>query len=105
MNNPNTLQLTEADVLTYLRDVTDFYAPQFPEVRELRATINLLSDQVSFYGYIDENYNSIIGYGKTFAAAALDLREKIGTPTTRAAQLREQAAALIIEAQKLEGAQ
>jgi len=102
MNNPNPI--TEANMLAYLRDVTEFYAPQFPELCNFSAGAAHGNAAVAFFGDTDNKYNSICGIGLTFEAACADLRAKLGNPKGNAAKLREQAAKLMAEANKLEGA-
>jgi hypothetical protein len=102
MNNPNPI--TEAGMLAYLRDVTAKYAPQFPEVLNLNAQTSSDNSKVILFCYKDTSYNAAIGYGDTYAEAAVDLRAKLGSAKDNAAKLREQAAKLIAEADKLEGA-
>lgn len=102
MNNPNPIN--EADMLAYLRDVTAKYAPQFPELREFNASSSVDRLQVILHGYINDNWDACFGYGKTYVEAAVNLRAKLGSAKDNAAKLREQAAKLIAEADKLEGA-
>lgn len=100
MNNPNPI--TEADMLAYLRDVTAYYAPKFPELRDFNAGSAYSNAGVALMGYTDAAYTAAVGIGPTFPSAADELRKKLGTPADNAAKLREQAAKLIAEADKLE---
>lgn len=103
MNNPNPI--TEADMLAYLRDVTAKYAPQFPELRNFRPTLNSTESLVFFLGYTsDDDRVGVCGGGVSWDNAATNLREQLGPRAVAASRLREQAAKLIAEADKLEGA-
>jgi len=102
MNNPNPI--TEADMLAYLRDVTAYYAPKFPELRDFNAGAAYGNAGVALMGYTGTAYNTAVGIGPTFPSAADELRKNLGTKAHHAAKLREQAAKLIAEADKLEGA-
>ena len=100
MNSPNPI--TEADMLAYLRDVTAYYAPAFPELKYFNAGAVQETMQVYLSGTASTGHT--MSAGKTFREAADKLRKDLGSNTDNAAKLREQAAKLIAEADKLENA-
>lgn len=105
----NDEPINEALMLQYLRDVAAYYAPQFPEFKNLtgliiRASVGSDMQQAMLWGYINDRFDACYGYGKTYAEAAADLRAKLGTSETKAKSLRKQAAELLAEADKLESA-
>lgn len=104
MNTESTTknQITEADVVAFMMAVTAKYAPLFPEVREFCATtsLNPTGMQCGFFGY-RERFNAITAYATNFEEAAHQLREELGTPQAKSAKLREEAASLLAEAERL----
>lgn len=101
MNNKNNPQITEADFLAFLDQVTDQYKPKFPELLFFHATVSFDLKKVGFFGNKEHDYDRVSAYAASFAEAAIKLRQEIGTPFSAAAALREQAAALLEKAEKL----
>lgn len=59
-------------------------------------------EQVSCRGWDGDSWHMEIGYGPTLEAAAAELRRKIPTARAKADQMRQQAAQLLGEADKLD---
>lgn len=102
MNNATPTVITEADVLAFFNNAKQTNAAQFPFLDSLHFGINIGCDKFQVGGF-DRNSNYITGYGASLDGAMADLRAKVGTPETKAAKLREQAAKLIAEANEIQG--
>jgi len=89
-------------VLAFFAEVTAKYAPQFPELREFKAICGF-GDGVSFFGYTNEKFDAAQAQGATFAEAAAKLRAVLGTPESKAAKFRDDAAKMLAEADRITG--
>lgn len=99
-------QINESEMLAYIKATAENYAPLFPELRTssgpgVMAGTSCDHAQVILHGYINDNYDACYGFGKTYAEAAADLRAKLGTPESKAKELREKAERLLAEAEQL----
>jgi hypothetical protein len=99
---PSAPVITEAAVLAFFAQVNAQYAPQFPELREFKATCGF-GTEVGFFGYTNDRYDTAQATGPTFAEAATKLRTMLGTPESKAAKLREEASKMLAEADRITG--
>ena len=99
MNLPNT-QITEADVKAFTQRLQAFYAPLFPEIRDLHVSIDN-TDKFCLHGYVGPGYETRLVIGETFEECAKKLREELGTTKSKVAKMRQEAAKLLEEADKL----
>lgn len=97
---PDAAQITEADVLAFLKQKKAELQPEFPTLYDFGVSLD--SDGYAVIGgYMKGTHDRVIGLKEGFDAALAHLRSKNFTTAARAAEKREQAAKLLAEAEAL----
>ncbi len=103
--------VTEADVLEWVetwymampRDILDNVKSVQLSVVSSRKGFNQSGPEFQLVGYPNDGKSYELVHGETLAELIDGMRKLITTPAQRAQMLRDQAAALVTEARKLEG--
>lgn len=93
----------ETNIVAFLKAEQERIAKLFPNIREI--TVGVRSDCdgcFSVAGFDGPGYNTHeVEFGSTTDEAVERFRAKVGTPESKAADLRKRAASLLAEADKL----
>ncbi len=94
-------EITDADVAAYIQRQGAAIQAAFPELKEAAVSVKSINSEFAVTGYNHaERY--MTAFGSTIAEASAQMRKSLGTPETRAKELRAKAAALLAEAETLD---
>ncbi len=94
-------QITDACVAAHIQKRGTEIQAAFPELKDAAVIVRSTGSEFSVTGY-DCTNRYMVEFGSTIAEAAARMRKTLGTPETRAKELRAKAAALLAEAETLD---